>query len=215
MGVDVGSLRRPGGFSWATPDGQDGADDPSALGAVVVSALNEGRSVALALECPLSVPVPGDEEWKQLGRGRMGEGNRPWSAGAGAAVLTTGLVQLAWLCQHVVEHCSTLPRTTTQLSRFLSGEAELLLAEAMVTSDGKPKTVDRGQDHEDALAAAQRLAGILTAARAGEAVETDVSCSQGALNLAATSALHAGLPIASDELRLDVLVAKVRPETSS
>lgn len=37
---------------------------------------------------------------------------------------------------------------------------------------------------------------------------TDVSClPHGELNLAATSVVHAGLPIAVDELRLDVLVA--------
>ncbi len=83
----------------------------------------------------------------------------------------------------------------------------------MVTSDGKPEPVgDSLQDHADALAAAKRLASILESHRAGLPASTDVSClPHGALNLAASAAMYAGLPIAADELRLDVVVAKVLP----
>jgi hypothetical protein len=215
LGVDVGSVRRKGGFSWASSDGLlRGEDDPSALGAVVAAALDAGRPVALAFECPLSVPVPGvgEGEWRDLGRARAGEGNRSWSAGAGTGALATGLVQLAWLCRYLVAHCAAAPRTTTQLDRFLSAEADLLVAEAMVTSEGKPEPVDGMQDHADALAAAKRLAEILDATHAGLSPPSDVSClPHGPLNLAASAALHAGLPIATDELRLDVLIAKVLP----
>lgn len=215
LGVDVGSVRRKGGFSWASSNGLlRGEDDPAALGSVVAAALDAGSRVALAFECPLSVPVPGvgEGEWRDLGRARSGEGNRPWSAGAGAGALATGLVQLAWLCRYLVEHCGVAPRTTTQLDRFVAAEADLLVAEAMVTSDGKPEPVGGMQDHADALAAAKRLAEILEATRAGLQTPTDVSClPHGALNLAASAAAHAGLPIATDELRLDVLVAKVLP----
>ena len=38
---------------------------------------------------------------------------------------------------------------------------------------------------------------------------------RGALNLAASSAVHAGLPIATDELRIDVLVAEMLPVFTS
>jgi len=215
LGVDVGSVRRKGGFSWASSNGWlRGEDDPAALGSVVTSALDAGRPVALAFECPLSVPVPGvgEGEWRDLGRARAGEGNRSWSAGAGTGALATGLVQLAWLCHYLVEHCSVAPRATTQVDRFLDGEADLLVAEAMVTSEGKLESVDGMQDHADALAAAKRLAEILEATRAGFPLPTDISClPHGALNLAALAAVHAGLPTSPDELRLDVLVAKVLP----
>lgn len=215
LGVDVGSVRRLGGFAWASSDGLFlGEDDPAALGAVVTSALNAGRRVALAFECPLSVPVPGvaGSEWRDLGRARSGEGNRPWSASAGTSALATGLVQLAWLCRYVVEHCATTPRATTQVDRFLPASAGLLVAEAMVTSNGKPETIDGRQDQADALAAARRLAEILGATRSEAPVAPDVQCQpHTAFNLAASAILHAGLPIAIDELRLDVLVAKVMP----
>lgn len=215
IGVDVGSVRRAGGFSWTSSDGLlHGDDDPAALGAAIVHALDVGRGVALAFECPLSVPVPSvrQDEWRDLGRARAGERNRSWSAAAGTGALATGLVQLAWLCRYLVEHCSVAPRTSTQLDRFLTAEADFFIAEAMVTSDGKPTPVDGLQDHADALAAAKRLAEILEAAHAGKPAPTDVSCEpHGALNLAASAALHAGLPIALEEMRLEVLVAKVLP----
>lgn len=215
LGVDVGSIRRKGGFAWASSDGLlRGEDDPGALGSAVTSALDSGRPVALAFECPLSVPVPGvgRGEWRDLGRARSGEGNRSWSAGAGTGALATGLVQLAWLCRYLVEHSPVAPRATTQVRRFLAGEAGLLIAEAMVTSQGKPESVEGMQDHADALAAAKRLAEILEATRAGVPVPTDISClPHGALSLAATAVVHAGMPINTDELGLDVLVAKVSP----
>lgn len=215
LGVDVGSVRRKGGFSWASSDGLlRGKDDPAVLGSVVASALDAGRPVALAFECPLSVPVPGVGQggWRDLGRARSGEGNRSWSAGAGTGALATGLVQLAWLCRYLVEHCSEAPRATTQVSRFLKGEGDLLVAEAMVTGEGKPESVDGMQDHADSLAAAKRLAEILEATHAGVPVPADVTClPHGALSLAATAVVHAGLPMSTDELGLDVLVAKVLP----
>jgi hypothetical protein len=211
VGVDVGSIRRAGGFAWSSPDGSTcGQDDPSALGEWVVARLDAGDRVAIALECPLSVPVPpiDGEAWQALGRARAGEGNRSWSAGAGTGALATGLVQLTWICRYVADNVATPPVTTTQLDRFRSAEASLLIAEAMVTADGKPEPVDGAQDHADALAAARRLAEILDGHDTGV---PEVSCAPSvALNLAATAAMHAGLPVDPVELSLDVLVAKVK-----
>lgn len=213
VGVDVGSVRRKGGFAWSLADASArGQDDPSALGAVVVTALDAGRPVALAFECPLSVPVPGvlDGGWQELGRARAGEGNRSWSAGAGTGALATGLVQLAWVLAYLRDQASECPRATTSMERFTAGEADLLIVEAMVTSDGKPEPVDGLQDHADALAAAKRLHEILIGGP--NLFEADVACGpHTAFNLAAMAAMHAGLPIDLAELRQDVPVAKVRP----
>ena len=213
VGVDIGSVRRKGGFAWTTEDDKyHGQDDPLALARVLVTALDSGRQVAVALECPLSVPVPSPagNAWINLGRARVGEGNRSWSAGAGTGALATGLVQLAWLCGYIAEHAVTPPPTTTQRRPFLAGEAQLFIAEAMVTADGKPEAVDRRQDHADASAAAKRLNELINGQI--EQFQPDVCCSpQRPLNLAATAALHAGLPIDPAEVMQEVLVAKVQP----
>jgi hypothetical protein len=178
LGVDVGSVRRKGGFSWSSADASlRGEDDPSALAREVVSALDSGHHVAMAFECPLSVPVPEthDGGWKDLGRARTGESNRSWSAGAGTGALATGLVQLAFVLGYVRQHGRVVPTVTTQVGPFAAGRADLLFAEAMVTSEGKPEPVDGLQDHADALAAAKRLHELLGLS-AGGCVESDVTC---------------------------------------
>jgi hypothetical protein len=186
VGVDVGpsvarvDFRGRRRMNVHTVDG-----DPRRLGSLVVEALSSARRVALAFECPLAVPIPSvlGESWTELGRARQGEGNRSWSAGAGTGALATGLVQLAWLCRYLVEHCRASPRVTTQLDYFTAAEADLLIAEAMVTSEGKPEPVNRLQDHADAVAAAKRVQEML-AGQGGDEPSSDVSCAPHiALNL--------------------------------
>lgn len=214
FGVDVGSVRRKGGFSWSSADASLRCqDDPSQLGDAVVSTLDSGRRVALAFECPLTVPVPTADAsgWPDLGRARAGEHNRSWSVSAGAVVLATGLVQLPWLLRFVADRSGTQALATTQPGAFLEGRANLLLAEAMVTSDGKPEPIDGHQDHADALAAARRLEEMLAAAASGDLI-SDVSClPHVALNLAASAGMYAGVLLDPAELRQDVVVAKTRP----
>ena len=52
---------------------------------LVADDLHSGALVALGFECPLFVPLR--ERAEELTSGRHGDGNRPWSAGAGCAVL--------------------------------------------------------------------------------------------------------------------------------
>ena len=218
IGVDVGSLRRAGGFSWASIDAKGGAlvregsDDPSDLAAFIVEQLNLQTQVAVAFESPLSIPVPDLEpqSWRKLGMARDGEGRRSWSAGAGTGALATGLVQLAWICSYIADKTSV--RTTTQLTTFTSGSAQLLLTEAFVSADGKPEVVDGHQDRADALAAAKRLAELVANGAGSE--HGDVTCyPSSAFNLAAAAALRAHLDIDPGEIGADLLVAKSRPST--
>lgn len=217
FGVDVGSVRRKGGFSWSTADAvQRGQDNPRELGDAVLAALADGQ-VALAFECPLSVPVPevSGDGWADLGRARAGEGNRSWSAGAGTGALATGLVQLAWLLRYVADGSKASLRVTTQVGVFMAHDADLLVAEAMVTNDGKPEPVDGYQDHADALAAARRLGELLEQASSGQS-ESDVRCAPHvALNVAAAAAMHAGVLLDPAELHGEVLVAKARPTSGN
>jgi hypothetical protein len=51
----------------------------------------------------MAVPVPGSKPdgRRGLGKARGGEGNRPWSAGAGSGALATGLAQGAWMLRQL------------------------------------------------------------------------------------------------------------------
>jgi hypothetical protein len=110
----------------------------------------------LALEAPVCVPIPGHQQWDQLGRARQGEGNRAWSAGAGSGVLATGLAQSAWILAEVAHALPDL-QVTTQVERWRSADALVLLAEALVSGAGKPLAGPEGQHRADARAAAQAL----------------------------------------------------------
>src|SRR5690348_16079756 len=85
--ADVGSvpLKR---FAWvrAETDGSLSRNtDIRQLVEMLISDLKAPNPVALGFECPLFVPVP--SECVKLGCARLGEGDRAWSAGAGAGSL--------------------------------------------------------------------------------------------------------------------------------
>ncbi|MFI6007985.1 hypothetical protein ACIBAG_04025 [Streptomyces sp. NPDC051243] len=214
VAVDIGSVRT-GSFAWAAVDvpGDTGplpealagyGSDPATAVEAVAEALGSGGRAVLALEAPMAVPVPGD--WALLGKGRAGEGNRPWSASAGARALGTGLVQGAWMLAELGRRVSGLS-VTTQVPRWRRGAARLLLVEAFVSGAGKPVATVLGQHAADAEAAARVVAERLVSGGA-----TDVVCApQRAFNLLAAQAMWAGLDIRDDELALDVLVVRARP----
>lgn len=95
-------------------------------------------AVSLGVECPLFVPVP--EDPYELGKGRRGEGNRSFSAGAGSGVLVTGLVQLCWILRKVKRSVVEV-RPTFSFDDFDSGIANFVIWEAFVSGSAK------GDDH--------------------------------------------------------------------
>jgi len=98
---DCGSPRR-GNFAWTvvSPDrAPGGGDDINRLVECLVRDLNAGHSVALGFESPLFVPVP--DAANDIGRGRLGEGSRPFSAGAGCGALVVGLLEVAWVLRAI------------------------------------------------------------------------------------------------------------------
>ena len=101
--ADVGSIKR-GNFGWAMasayPDFQEcKGKDIRVLAEQVAGALRAGAKVALGFECPLWVPIDPDPE--KLTSGRIGEGNRPFSAAAGATSLVTGLTETSWILERI------------------------------------------------------------------------------------------------------------------
>ncbi|MFE0651853.1 hypothetical protein ACFVZH_25020 [Streptomyces sp. NPDC059534] len=219
IGVDIGSVKAPSKFAWAAVDSEGRApvssgDDPETAVQALLNALTgtgteTGRAV-LAVEAPLSVPVPepSGDEWRGLGRARTGEGNRPWSAGAGSGALATGIAQTAWMLSrlHTLAPHVTV---TTQPERFAAGQARLLLVEAFVSGAGKPEPGAAGPHAADAEAAARATLACLAD---GTNHSPRVACApRRALNLLAALASWAGTPVPPDELHLEVLVIRTRP----
>lgn len=98
--ADIGSVQG-GKFGWAScPEAAD-ADhaSPRSLVRFVAERLEANVKVALGFECPLWVPVAGEPS--DLTKARHGEGNRAWSAGAGAGSLATGLTEIAWILDRI------------------------------------------------------------------------------------------------------------------
>jgi hypothetical protein len=216
VGVDIGSVGPPSKFAWAGFDSPGrgvvaSGDDPGTAVSALLSGLAEGGRAVLLLESPMSVPVPQGraDSWRLLGRARDGEGNRPWSAGAGAAVLATGLAQGAWMLRFLAAAAPGLA-ATTQPAHWRRGGAQLLLAEAFVSAAGKPVPVSGGQHAADATAAGLAMVELLDASGP---LGSDVRCSpQESFNLLAAMALWSGLRIDPGELHEEVLVVAARPQ---
>src|ERR1700733_7616065 len=97
---DIGSVKK-GNFGWARLCHEEMESECEARNSIldlvraVVEDLKRGNPVALGFECPLFVPLP--EDPGDLTKERVGERDRPWSAGAGAACLATGLTETVWI----------------------------------------------------------------------------------------------------------------------
>lgn len=216
MAVDIGSVGSSSKFAWAAFDAPGrqvmaaGTDRETAVSALAPGLL-AGAQAALLLEALMSVPVPDGQHgaWRRLGKARDGEGNRPWSAGAGAGVLATGLAQGAWMLRQLAINVPGLA-ATTQPRSWQHGDAQLLLAEAFITAAGKPEPLPAGQDAADAAAAGLVLTEVLDSS--GPLTSTVRCAPQDPFNLLAAMALWAGLRIDPAELHAEVLVVAARPE---
>ncbi len=138
--ADVGSVPNDK-FAWACASGANGRL-PSQMASHVAATLNAGESVALGFECPLFVPIPVAE--RELGRARVGEGARSWSAGAGSGALATGLVQVGWVLSEVRRLLRVESAAFLDWADFRRAPSpSLLVWEAFVTGTAK------GQTHAD------------------------------------------------------------------
>lgn len=137
--ADAGSVAK-GKFHWVSSRSlKVSSTDPEALARAIAADLTAGQKVSLGFESPLFLPVAPDK--LQLGRARQGEctpatGNRSFNAGAGAAVLATGLQTLAWVLREVHQLCP--PATaTTRWNDFHRGDYQLFVWEAFVSGSEK------------------------------------------------------------------------------
>lgn len=124
------------------------------LVAAVVEDLQRGNRVALGFECPLFIPLPGDPN--DLTAARRGEFDRPWSAGAGAACLTTGLTETVWILERIRAALVQAPSAHLEWKTFQEAATGLFLWEAFVT-----KTAKRNSHQSDAEAAVKHFDSLL------------------------------------------------------
>lgn len=103
----------------------------------IVDDLKNKKKVAIGFECPLFVPIADKAE--DLTKARDGENNRPWSAGAGCAVLATGLTECVYIFKKIREENVDV-KPSFRWEEFRKNKSNLFIWEAFVTSLSKEKT---------------------------------------------------------------------------
>jgi hypothetical protein len=142
--------------------------------------------------------------WADIGKRRVAEGNRSWSASGGATVTTYGLHEVAWVLSRLreAENCRTQIYFSPE-AWLLSSELGLLVWEAFVTGANK------GRDHaDDAKRACQAFQQLMKRKAWDDARQVRVGSEAQSLNLVALAAEWAGWPIAATERKSQLLVVK-------
>ncbi len=177
--VDVGSIAE-GHFAWAMSGEQEPTSDNKSIEALaerIRQALHAGQSVALGLEAPLSIPDVLDPS--SLGKKRDADGSRPWSAGAGAFTLATGLAQLRWILRELKPDLRGKGVAASFDPRDLfSPQPVLVIWEAMVAGKAKrqesnSQSGDSDTHYADAQTAANEFERLR---RAGQLPQQVPSC---------------------------------------
>ncbi|MBI3895170.1 MAG: hypothetical protein HY313_04495 [Acidobacteria bacterium] len=138
--ADIGSVMKDR-FGWCgatTPSTKVQGTEINKLAEAVANELKKGRPVALGFECPLFVPFA--VEPTQLASARPGDGNRAWSASAGATVLVTGLVQVLWILHELRRLVGDNENTFLDWKAFEARGSGLFLWEAFVSGPRASRT---------------------------------------------------------------------------
>jgi len=205
--ADIGSVSR-GNFGWARLVVDSGGSvcntgcEIQAFADAIAADINAGHAIALGFECPLFVPVPDDPDG--LTSARSGEGNRPWSAGAGASSLATGLTETVWILDRVRRQLSAPCAVHAQWKPFqLSGG--VFIWEAFVTAEAKADT-----HHGDAELAVLSFRESLPDPEKHNAVV----CTVPVRSLIGAALLQAGWGSDLAWLAEPCIVVRVRPRTN-
>jgi hypothetical protein len=200
--ADVGSTRG-GNFAWARLE-----DGGIVVGTAIdrlreqlSRACEEGRPVALGLECPLWLPVPAAET--RLSRGRQGERNRSCFAPPGGYVAVLGLHQLCYLLSGLAARPG-YPATQDWRSWFTEPRG-LLLWEAFVSG---PAHSDKGDELGHLRDATTALVEFARRLEVGDSASDLSAQGAGTFSLAGAAMLWAGLIDEPALLRREVLVVK-------
>lgn len=150
--IDVGAPRNIG---WAICSGGKrfpGTDLDEFVGTFAAEA--KGRPAALGFEAPLFIPA--HKEFLKITSSRTGEGDRPWSAGAGATVTTIGVAVMLYTLAKLRPLVRADRSATLDWKSWPRGD-DLLVFEAFVS--GK----NHGGPNEHARDALTAASGFLAA----------------------------------------------------
>jgi hypothetical protein len=134
--ADVGSVSGERFGWWGSPE-LDGTEEdfksmPTFADSLAAD-LRQGVPVALGFECPLFIPArDAPEDLLTAIQGNPGEGDRPFSSGAGATALVAGLAQALWVFRQLRQRLAHKPRVTFNWQEFKSCGG-LFVWEAFVT----------------------------------------------------------------------------------
>lgn len=136
--ADVGSIKNKR-FGWCRTaskedDGIVGTDIEEFVRGLSKD-ISGGMRVALGFECPLFVPITINPSG--LTSARIGEGDRPWSAGAGCGALAVGLTETVWIFEQLNKLCRRDLVPTFKWEEFSFGYGNLFIWEAFVTKEAK------------------------------------------------------------------------------
>lgn len=157
--IDVGSPKG-GKLGWAILPPNAGPVLGKDLDAFIdaMTVLGANWPLAIGFEAPLFIPTPA--EALKILSGRKGEGSRPWSAGAGAAVTTAALAVVTYTLAGLRRGLSQAA-ASTDISTLPVRPGDTLFFEAFVTAGAK------GGDHtDDAFIAAREIQALLGGDRA-------------------------------------------------
>ncbi len=152
--IDVGSPKG-GKLGWAilAPNADPVLGKDLDVFIDAMTALGANWPLAIGFEAPLFIPTPA--EALNILSARKGEGPRPWSAGAGAAVTTAALAVVTYTLAGLRRGLS-LAAASTDFSVLPVRPGDTLFFEAFVTAAAK------GLDHaDDASIAAREIKALL------------------------------------------------------
>jgi hypothetical protein len=128
--IDIGKTENIG---WAIDDTNSGKEIDGFVDALA-GVLNEGP-LALGFEAPMFAPLHHNSV--HLTRARHGEGNRPFTAGAGANALVCGLVVVPYILSKLWERVQPAA-ATFDWTRLPTARRHVLVFEAFVTRQPAP-----------------------------------------------------------------------------
>ena len=135
---------------------------------------------------------------------RSGEGDRAWSAGAGAAALATGLTETVWVLDQVKRRINVTPSVFADWPRFRDASSGLFIWEAFVTKAAKADT-----HHGDAELAVRSFRDNLQHLEAQNAV----ICEGNVRSLFGAALLQAGWVKDLSWLSKSCIVVRVQPRS--